>query len=67
MNELTMSEKMVLAGLLGVAYDRKSMLIRDLPHVEPYVQYLQKDMEDIKSICDKLMLDIDLPEKVESV
>lgn len=57
MNELTMREKMMLIGLLGVAYDRKAELIKD-KDIEFYADYLQQDMQDIKSISHKLILDM---------
>lgn len=65
MNELTMKEKLILIGLLGVAYDRKVKLMQS-PGVGPYLQHLKQDLESIRSISDKLVLDIDLPETVES-
>ena len=65
MNELTMQEKLILIGLLGVAYDRKVKLMKN-PHVGQYLHHLKTDLESIRSISDKLVLDIDLPETVES-
>lgn len=57
MNELTMREKMMLIGLLGVAYDRKAKLMQS-PDVGSYLQHLKTDLEDIQSISDKLVLDM---------
>lgn len=57
MNELTMREKLMLIGLLGVAYDRKVKLVKD-ENSGPYAHYLEQDMRDIESISDKLVLDI---------
>lgn len=57
MNELTMREKMMLIGLLGVAYDRKAKLMQN-PDVGPYLHHLKTDLEDIQSISDKLVLDL---------
>ena len=57
MNELTMREKMMLIGLLGVAYDRKAKLVKD-ENSGSYAHYLEQDMRDIESISDKLVLDM---------
>lgn len=57
MNELTMREKVMLIGLLGVAYDRKAKLVKD-ENSGSYARYLEQDMKDIESISHKLILDM---------
>lgn len=57
MNELTMREKIMLISLLGVAYDKKAKLVK-YDNSESYAHYLEEDMQDIKSISHKLILDM---------